>query len=141
MEKVIVLVMMLFVAGCGDTVNQAAQPVQNKLVVTSSKFWIYSSQYPSVAVNGVVTQYASSYFAQGNIGYEGDPQGVILTMAGNKSTYYPQLTVISGKLLLLNMSVLPTDIKDFITNNQVVSCILTDPHGNDSDIFPMFLRP
>ncbi len=141
MKTLLILTMVLLLSGCGDTINQSAPtPAQNKLIVNSSSFWIYSTSYPSVTVDGVVTKYASNYFAQGNIGYEGDPQGTTLSMRGDLNTYYPPLSIIADKHLFFSFSIQPPEVQKLVLQNSF-NCVLTDPHGNDSNWFPMFLRP
>lgn len=138
MRTLLAVIVMLTLAGCGDTVYQSAPGAPESvapLKITSTLFKNYSTHTPLVTVNGVVTQWQSQYFMQGVIGYEGDPEGATLSLFGKSLIFYPNLTMVAGNRLFFSMSKTKEEM-------DALECwyvaVLTNRKGADSSSMPMF---
>jgi hypothetical protein len=132
-----IFAVMLILAGCGDTINQAAPASANKLVIKSATFGIYSAKgtafsvyYPDGSLATTTTTQPQCWI-DGKVIYEGDPQGVIVSMAGSILTYFPIPNLMPGNVLRVRLDIQQSEVQIF--KGQPYTLTLTDPHGNDSN--------
>ena len=144
MNKLTTGIVLLMLAGCGDTINQTAPgPAQNKLAINSVAFSIYSTPAstttnfnPDGTVESVVVN-SRNYWLNGDLEYSGDIEGCVLTVKeafeawqGGNSTR-ALLYLWPGNKATFNGQ------WGWSTPGSTLFFTLTDPHGNDSNTFPM----
>ena len=145
MKKLIMAVAMLILAGCGDTINSpiiSSQPenVSHRLLIKDAWFRIYSTITPFRDYGyGVITPRSAIYRTQGFINYSGDIQGVSLQIEPENFglIYFPLTNLMAGKILKFDLGIPQSDVNIFLYLQ--FYCTLTDPHGNDSNTFPITL--
>ena len=144
MKKLIIGLALLILAGCGDTINQGAASA-GKLVVKSGTYGLYSthgSTFSTYSSNGLLlstTTINPRYWLDGKLDYSGDPQGVVVSMAGNPLTYFPSTSLMPGNKLHIWLDMAQREVVNFAGKS--FALVLADPHGNDSNTFPMTLTP